>query len=92
MPAARFPNFRRLQIGDYRAECPQLKTASQGESYSVRYRLTKVVATYTDRREAEIPQYILLLQVDIRHSQVLLKRVPEQITEDQRIVTNLLLK
>ena len=62
MPAARFPSFRQLQIGDYWAECPQLTTASQGEFYSVRYRqqIPEVVSTYTDRREADIPQYITL--------------------------------
>ena len=51
------PSFRQLQIGDYWAECPQLTTASQGESYSVRCRqqIPEVVPIYTDRREAEIP-------------------------------------
>ena len=35
---------------------------------------------------------IYSLMVDIRHHRVLLKKVPEQITGDQRMVTNLLLK
>ena len=36
-------------------------TASQGESYSVRYRqlIPEVVPTYTDRREAEIPHVFI---------------------------------
>ncbi len=34
---------------------------------------------------------IRTVAVGIRHHQILLIRVPEQITEDQRLVTNLLL-
>ena len=37
------------------------------------------------------PGMLVVLWVDIRHHRVLLIRVPEQITEDQRMVTNVLL-